>query len=306
MKIDGVFQGGGVKGIALVGAIYRLEESNVQWQRVAGTSVGALVASLIAVGYTGREMKELMHKLDCNKVKDNNHIKNFNLVNKSFKIIMKKGIYGTSYIEKYLNSLYENKGKTKFKDLYNNGKFKLKIIASNVTNKELLILPDDIKRYGIDPMEFEIAKAVVMSISIPFFFEPVKLNYKGNQCFIVDGGITSNYPIWIFDVKGRPRWPTIGFKFEKPERKFLFNQCKNSFFSYALDVIDTTLGSYDEVLLSEENKDRTISIPTLGISAIDFNISNKMKKELFNCGYEKADDFLKRWDFGKHIRKYRK
>ncbi|WP_243129287.1 hypothetical protein [Hathewaya massiliensis] len=77
------------------------------------------------------------------------------------------------------------------------------------------------------------------------------------------------------------------------------------FFSYALDVIDTTIGCYDEVLLSEEDKERTISIPTLGVSAIDFNLSNKKKKELFDSGYKEADEFLKRWNFEEYVRKHR-
>ncbi|WP_243129288.1 patatin-like phospholipase family protein [Hathewaya massiliensis] len=230
MKIDGVFQGGGVKGIGLVGAICRLEESKVQWKRVAGTSVGAFISSLIAVGYTGVEMEKLMYDLDFTEFKGEDSIKKGKIFGKNLRILMKKGVFGTGDIEEYLKSLYKHKGKTKFKDMYKDGEFKLKVIASDVTNKELLILPNDIKKYGIDPMEFEIAKAVTMSISIPFFFEPVKLNYMGKQCFIVDGGITSNYPIWIFDVKGRPKWPTIGFKFEKPEKKHLFSKFKNNFF----------------------------------------------------------------------------
>lgn len=51
-----------------------------------------------------------------------------------------------------------------------------------------------------------------MSSSIPFFFIPSKL--QGNV--IVDGGILSNYPIWIFDTNGIPRWPTIGFRLSGP------------------------------------------------------------------------------------------
>ena len=76
----------------------------------------------------------------------------------------------------------------------------------------MLILPDDISRYGIDPMEFEIAKAVRMSISIPLYFKPIKFSYENGCSFIVDGGILSNFPIWIFDVEGIPRWPTFGLK----------------------------------------------------------------------------------------------
>lgn len=84
-------------------------------------------------------------------------------------LILEKGIFSTVYIEKYLEEMFKNKGKTKFKHISLNGQSPLKIIASDVTNKRLLILPDDIRKYGMDPMELEISKAVTMSISIPFF-----------------------------------------------------------------------------------------------------------------------------------------
>ena len=60
MKADIVCEGGGVKGIALLGAIYYLEEKGYTFQNFAGTSAGAIVSSLLAVGYTGKELKELL------------------------------------------------------------------------------------------------------------------------------------------------------------------------------------------------------------------------------------------------------
>ena len=54
MLIDGVFSGGGLKGFALVGAYQVLEEKGYQFQRVAGTSAGAILASFIAAGYSAQ------------------------------------------------------------------------------------------------------------------------------------------------------------------------------------------------------------------------------------------------------------
>jgi predicted acylesterase/phospholipase RssA len=59
-KADAVFEGGGVKGIALAGAIVVAESLGVQWQRVAGTSAGAITACLLAAGYTGEELIPIM------------------------------------------------------------------------------------------------------------------------------------------------------------------------------------------------------------------------------------------------------
>ncbi|MDO7206006.1 patatin-like phospholipase family protein [Paraclostridium bifermentans] len=74
-------------------------------------------------------------------------------------------------------------------------------MLQSVTRKKLLVLPDDLVDYGLDPMEFEISKAVRMSVSIPLYFYPVELKYDNKSCFVVDGGLLSNFPIWIFDYK---------------------------------------------------------------------------------------------------------
>ena len=74
MYADLVCKGGGVKGVALVGALSLFEEKGYIWQRVAGTSVGAIVASLVAVGYTATEIKDIMFELDFNKFADKNKL----------------------------------------------------------------------------------------------------------------------------------------------------------------------------------------------------------------------------------------
>jgi NTE family protein len=57
-KYDAVFEGGGVKGVALIGALKRLEEEGIEFGRVAGTSAGAIAASLVASGYKAEEIKD--------------------------------------------------------------------------------------------------------------------------------------------------------------------------------------------------------------------------------------------------------
>ena len=73
MKADIVCEGGGVKGIALLGAIYYLEEKGYTFQNFAGTSAGAIVSSLLAVGYTGKELKELLLNILIFMKKTNYH-----------------------------------------------------------------------------------------------------------------------------------------------------------------------------------------------------------------------------------------
>ena len=85
-------------------------------------------------------------------------------------------------------------------------------MVADVTRGQLLRLPWDYERYGLDPDEQSVAAAVRASISVPYLFEPVKLEYPGGESLLVDGGLVSNFPIDAFDrTDGRPsRWPTFG------------------------------------------------------------------------------------------------
>ena len=89
-------------------------------------------------------------------------------------------------------------------------KYKLKVIASDITSGRMLVLPDHIadyedkdgNRFTID--EFPLVDAVRMSMSFPFFFDVVTLYRDGKPHYIVDGGLLSNFPVWLFDSGDRP------------------------------------------------------------------------------------------------------
>ena len=65
-----VFEGGGVKGIAYVGAMQVLNEEGIlqDIQRVGGTSAGAINATLFALGFTNAQQRNIMKKLDLHSV----------------------------------------------------------------------------------------------------------------------------------------------------------------------------------------------------------------------------------------------
>jgi NTE family protein len=67
---DLVLEGGGVKGIALVGAISVLEERGYQFRRVAGASAGAIVGSLVAANAGAAELEEIMRGVDYRRFQD--------------------------------------------------------------------------------------------------------------------------------------------------------------------------------------------------------------------------------------------
>ena len=71
-KADLVLEGGGIKGLGLVGAVLRLMREGYTFPRVAGTSAGAIVGAFVAAGITADELAEVMDRLDYRKVPDRN------------------------------------------------------------------------------------------------------------------------------------------------------------------------------------------------------------------------------------------
>ena len=178
MIIDGVFSGGGIKGYGLVGALQELEERGFVFHRTAGTSAGSIIAAFVAAGYTGKEMEKLFLDIDLSGLLD----KRRGLLPIPFaKWLFYTGnwafIKGDA-LETWVAGKLAERNVVTFKDVRPKS---LRIITSDITNGKLVVLPDDLPNYGIDPITFPVAKAVRMSCSIPYFFEPVKLECRKKQ-----------------------------------------------------------------------------------------------------------------------------
>src|SRR5690625_1747657 len=170
MKADAVFEGGGVRGIAFAGAIEAMEEQNVKWMRIAGTSAGAIVAALLAAGYTSKEIRTALEKMDFGQFRGRNIVNRIPLIGNLAQLVFSLGMYKNDYLESWIDELLTNKNIKTFADLPEG---KLKIIASDISYGKMLIFPDDLPRYGMSPADVNISKAVMMSSSMPFFYRPV-------------------------------------------------------------------------------------------------------------------------------------
>lgn len=304
LRYDGVFEGVGVKAIGFVGAVCYLEEIGYSWENLAGTSAGSLIAALMAVGYSGKEMRSIMEKTNYSDFTDKEGIGKIPVIGSGLDFFINKGVYSGDSIENWVKDLLIKKGKTKFKDVSVNGVSRLKIIATDITKSDVLILPDDLENYGIDPMEFEIAKAVRMSISIPFFFKPYKLKYKSKIDYIIDGGVLSNFPVWIFDVDGVPAWPTFGFKFIE-NNSSRTSLGKKDLISYTFDIINTMINKNEVRFLRHKELVRTIMVPNDDVQATDFNLTKEKGQQLYHSGYEAAKTFINGWDFDQYVSRFR-
>lgn len=315
-KCNAVFEGGGVRGIGHVGAVCRLEKAGYEFVDTAGSSAGAMVAALLAAGYTGAELKKELEALDYMKFKGMDLPDYFGVVGKAFSLLISLGIYDTEYLEAWMEGLLAQKNIKNFDDLRKNGK-KLKITASDLTEKRLLVFPDDLEEFGIQREAFSVAAAVRMSVSIPVFFEPVQWKDRhGKVHIIVDGGLLSNYPVWLLDDGEHiPKRPTFGFKFIDEEETCKCNICqaKANLVDYLKAIVSTCLDAVDHNHLIEGDFERTIRISTAvgfkeerhKINAVDFNISKKDSQALFENGWKAAEKFLNEWNFEGWKRRFR-
>jgi NTE family protein len=307
MKINAVFEGGGVKGIAIVGAVQASEQFGFEFNEVAGTSSGAIIASLLAAGYTSEQLKRLIQDTQFQQfVKTKTR-----WLGSTLRLLLKKGLFSGDPLELWIYEQLAKKGIYTFADLPAR---KLRIIASDISDGRIMVLPDDLPFYNIDPSTFLVSRAVRMSASIPYFFEPVIIRKKkAPHIYIVDGGLLSNFPLWIFDKEymeldrtSRTIIPSIGFqlvgKLEQVPRRIIGPVTM----FYALFA--TMMEAHDERYIEEHNRYRTIKIPTLGVSTTQFDLSDAVSMRLFESGYGAGKKFFEQWsisayqkDFTKHV-----
>ena len=308
--VDLVFEGGGVKGIALVGAFSVLEERGYEPQNMAGASAGAIVAALLAAGYTAAELQEIIGGLDYYRFKDEAWEDRVPLAASSLSVLKDLGLYEGEAFSAWMRDLLEAKGVRTFGDLVRREdaelryRYKAQVIASDVTERRLLVLPRDAPKLGItDPDDLGVALAVRMSMSIPIFFEPVKFAnpQTGREHLIVDGGMLSNFPVWLFDAE-EPQWPTFGLKLIQKDPKapvagdFPEREAPRGGISEVLEylrsLVDTMMAAHDRLYIEESEFDRTIAIDTLGVGTTEFDLSSERAIDLFESGRVAAEKFL--------------
>ncbi len=307
---SGVFEGGGVRGIGHVGAVCAMEEAGYRFFHLAGSSAGAVVAALLAAGFSGGELFREMERLDYGKLKENGWPGRLGALGKGLSLAVSFGIYPMEYLGNWVEELLERKGVKTFEDIWKKGR-KLWITASDVTAGRLLILPGDLEKFGLEPGKFPVWKAVQMSSAIPVFYEPCRLTDRnGCRHLIVDGGLLSNYPLWLMDGE---KWPAFGFQFWNGEFSASCCQEERTFPDYVQAVAETCLDAIDRSRIAPGDGERTVKISTAvksgevwkNIRSTDFGIGKDEEKALFENGRRGAEEFLEHWNFERWKRKYR-
>ncbi|MFC7370431.1 patatin-like phospholipase family protein [Fictibacillus iocasae] len=297
MKIDGVFSGGGIKALALIGAFEAAEKRGLCFERVAGTSAGALLAALVKAGYTSLEMKSIIDNADFKKFLDSKKtwvpVPFMNWI----KLYWKLGLYKGDYLERWVAALLAAKGIVTFGDLPPGT---LKIVASDITRGKLVVLPDDLEEYGILPERFSVARAVRMSCSLPYFFYPISLyNRLGQKSYIVDGGVLSNFPIWLFQRKDRTSIrPVLGFQLSSRYDDYMPQHKITNAAVLFKALFETMMQAHDNRHIDKQDAQNIIFMPVKQVSVVDFQLPHEAKQELYAYGETRAEEFLSRWIAG--------
>ena len=323
--VDLVFEGGGVKGIGLAGAVATLEASGYRPQNVAGTSAGAISASLLAAGYTADELREIIMNLDYRQFEDRGWEDKVPVVDRSLSLLLDLGVYEGRRFFEWIRELLAAKGVTTFADLVHPEyaddplyRWRLQVIASDVSSHELLVLPRDAHKLGIEPDRLNVALAVRMSMSIPVFFEPVLFENPetGDTHVIVDGGMLSNFPVWLFDCEeGEPEWPTFGMLLVEPKpsvplgaripKQHTHGRGPRAVIDYVKSLAQTMMEAHDRMYVESASFARTVPIPTLGVGTTEFDITPDRALALYDSGRAAAEKFLGTWDFEAYVEEYR-
>lgn len=274
------FAGGGIKGAAHIGAIKALEEENLKFDYISGTSSGSIIATLYAAGYSSDEMLKFFKKY-AKKIKYVDPINIFILLINLFikrKIVI-KGFNNGKIIEKLLNKELNKKNIKNISDV----KKELLIPSIDINTGEInVFISKENRAKYLDNIIYinnvNIGKAVRASCSYPVVFAPCKIN--GKQ--LVDGGLRENVPWKLTKEKGADKVLSIIFDEEKNKK----NYCKNilEVASNSLGILCHEISNYDL-----EGADYLLKIKTEKVQLLDY----KKIDELYLKGYEQTKNKIR-------------
>ena len=287
-----------------------------EWVNVAGTSAGAIAASLLAAGYDAARLRRVLSELDYNRFADFGTGGRY--IGGSMNAIRRRGLARGEYLKRWLGDRFAESPlglrDPTFADLEREDipddaspehreavRYSLRVIASDISAGHMLVLPQDIEGYSdadgnpLTPSELRVVDAVRMSMSVPFFFDPVTLHKDGREHLIVDGALLSNFPVWLFDGKPIHR-PTFGFRLHPGKGGPAPHYAPVPKPLWQLPMLQALLhaatSAWDE-RMELATRVRTVTIPTYEIPTLNFDLSRQDAERLYESGFEAATEFFR-------------
>lgn len=321
-----VFEGGGVKGIAYVGAMQILAQRGIMddVRRVGGASAGAINALILGLGYTVPEQHEILRSAEFSKFMDSS----FGVLRDVRRLARHFGWYKGDFFEGWIAELVKEKMGTKkatFGDLVDAGHPHVYMIGTNLSTGFAEVFSHE--RHASMP----VVEAVRISMSIPLFFAAVR---RGPQKDVyVDGGVQLNYPVKLFDrlhyieVDEDPRAARYTEYYNKENARFLLARPGRSPYVYNRQTLGLRLDTEDEIALfrydepptgkpikrfpqyarallgalmnvqehvhlHSDDWQRTVYINTLDVGTTDFDIPPESQEALVEQGIQGAETYF--------------
>mgnify|MGYP000329787519 CR=1 FL=1 len=263
-----IMKGGGIKGLAYVGALEELSQFyNFNWY--VGTSAGAISAILLASGYTHEELNTILLEKDFKDFKDAGFFK------KIFNFFTKSGLYEANSFNNWLDTLLAKKLDSPTSVNLEDLPERVTIYASRRGEEALIFDSTDPAKMGMSA-----SYAARCSMSIPFIFTPQ--SSEGLKVF--DGGAQNNYPVNML-LQVNPGANFIGLylgseHFEGNKKKSVFGE------------LITIWTEASDVNALRQHADKTVIIDPRPISTLKFSLTDEEKEFLLECGRLGALKFL--------------
>lgn len=271
-----VISGGSVKSITALGAIQYCMDNNLinDIDTYIGTSAGALISYLLAIGYSPTELLVYL----C--VHDIFHVDDTLIDIRS--MIAGEGAMDFSIIQEHLEKLSINKiGKIitfkELKDMYD----KTVVCVTYNYNKN----ETEYMSYKTTP-DMPVITAVRMSSSIPFIFN----SFKYEEYSYIDGSISNNFPIKYTLPEVEREYIRLGICVNMSAD---YNEHPINMFEYFLKLLYIPMIENNKIKLKSITDIDIITINNIHINIFNFNLSTLENMELFSKGYQVASEFFK-------------
>ena len=279
LKYTCLFGGGAIRGIAYVGTMRAMEELGINPTTLAGSSVGSVIAGLMAVGYSAEEAYDVFIQFNFERFRD---------VQLSLgpKFALSKGELFLEWIrdlieKKYYGAKYQ-KGTQKavtFKDIEKD----LVIITTDLSSFEC----KEFSKY--ETPDYEIASAIRISCGMPGLMRPVEYN----NSILVDGDLQKSWPMWKLSKHLLPQDERVlEFRlegdFEGNDKNTI--EYVNSLYAFTTSMATTFIID----IYGKNDKFDYIVINAGDINIVDFNMPEEKRRDLMEKGYAQTIEYFKK------------
>lgn len=299
-----IFEGAGIRGLAYTGVITELDEKGVleNIKKVGGTSAGSIISLVISLGYTPKEITEIIYSTDFSKFND----AGFMFFSGLRRLRKNYGYYKGDRFLKWLENIIAEKTSNPditFQELDDRGFKDLYVVATSLNRQQNIVFSKD--TYP----NMKIKHAIRASMSVPLYFKAVFVDQDGDvydrseatssMDLMVDGGITGNFPIDIFDsvavVRGGevriPNPRTIGIRIDS-DQQIKYDQDTHKLAPFDVDNLKDYMQAFylyvvenlNRRILTDEDWVRTISVSDAGIGPKIKKLSKDQKLALIESG----------------------